>query len=125
MRPDARLHILQHALGLDDYGRTRAGERCPDETYRNRYVADDNADLAALVDAGLMQRHAPRAISGGDPIFVVTEAGRAYVRERSPRPPRVSRTRQRYLDWLHVSDATGETFGEYVKRKSKEARNAR
>lgn len=34
---DPALHILQHALGLDDHGLGRDG-RSPFNTYRNHYV---------------------------------------------------------------------------------------
>lgn len=116
VRRDHRLHILQHALGLDDYGMTRAGERCPDETYRNFYAADDNDDLLALVEAGLMVRHAPRDGGVCDyPVFVVTAAGRAHVREHSPRPPRRTRSQRRYAAFLDAD--TGLSFGEWLKLK--------
>jgi len=69
------LHILQHSLGLDDHGRDSKGALCPPKTYRNHYVTDDQGGSGALcnemVAAGLMERHAPRAISGEMPIFTV------------------------------------------------------
>ena len=119
------LHVLQHALGLDEYAQTsygRGGRYSGGETYRNRFVTDDEGGdgnlCNELVTAGLMVRHPPRDISGGDPIFVVTEAGKAYVCEHSPRSPKVSRGRARYLKWLHVSDAFPDwTFGDWLKSK--------
>jgi hypothetical protein len=65
-----------------------------------------------------MVEHAASDISGGCPVFVVTEAGKAYIAEHSPTPPKVSRGKARYLKWLHVSDATGETFGQWLKRET-------
>ncbi len=104
------LAILQHALGRDEYGRGA--------DYRNHYCAG-GADVAICRDAvsrGLMVEHAAREISGGDPIFTVTDAGKAFVTARSPKPPKVSRGKERYLRWLTVNDITGWTFGEWLKK---------
>ena len=68
------------------------------------------------VSRGLMVEHAAREISGGDPIFTVTDAGKAFVTARSPKPPKVSRGKERYLRWLTVNDITGWTFGEWLKK---------
>lgn len=107
MRPE-HLHILQHALGLDEFGQG--------VMYRNSYVTDDgDKDCTALVTAGLMIRHAPRALFGGDPCFTVTEAGKAAMREHSPPPPRVARGRARYLAWLSAADAYDIAFGDWLK----------
>lgn len=65
-----RVDILRHALGL---GR---GSR----EYRNHFVtgpgSTDYPHCEALVAAGLMTRSEGHALSGGDPVFRVTEAGR-------------------------------------------------
>ncbi len=115
--PEVTTHlpILQHALGLDEYGRGRP--------YRNHYVTD-GTECDVLVAAGLMVRHPPREISGGMPIFVVTDAGKAYVREHSPPPPKASRGRTRYLRWLAFSDISDEPFGAWLKRKGWKDREA-
>ncbi len=120
------LSILQHAIGADSYGRVERGER------RNHYVqaeSDGGLEWAAcmeMVDTGLMRRHGPSELYGGPDsyCFVVTEAGREYVREHSPEAPKVSRGKRRYLEWLEVSDATNETFGEWLRRESREVRHA-
>lgn len=106
-----QLHILQHSLGLDDYGRGRA--------YRNHFAtgteSDDYADCLALVEAGLMQGHGRQGIGGGMFGFTVTDAGKAAIREHSPKPPKVSRSRARYLQFL---DADCDcTFGEWLKNQ--------
>lgn len=113
---DPSLHILQHALGMDDYGQLPKGE------YRNHYCTEsDSADWAmcmAHVEAGRMTRHGPSQLYGGNTsyCFVVTDAGRAFVREHSPKPPKVSRAKQRYLEWLAASDAWPDlTFADYLK----------
>lgn len=109
------LAILQHALGRDQYG------KCPAHVSRNHYCVGDGPDLALCREAvaqGLMVEHPPSDISGGDFVFVVTDAGRSWMMANSPPPPKVSRGKARYLRWLHVSDATGETFGQWLKRET-------
>lgn len=64
-------HILRHALG------TRFGSA---KEYRNHFVtgpgSDDYDDCVAMVKAGLMVQHSGSELSGGDPIFIVTDAGK-------------------------------------------------
>lgn len=126
---DPSLHILQHALGLDDYGRDERGRMPADveQPYRNRYVVGEDCDSWKLcmehVEACRMTRHDEcRPWTGGMSCFCVTEAGLTFIREQSPKPPKVSRDKQRYLDWLDEADATGERFGEWLKRKARERR---
>lgn len=108
---DPALHILQHALGLDDYGQGNA--------YRNHYVANVDGDSYALcmthVEAGRMTKHGPSEMYGGgwSYCFVVTEAGRKYVREHSPRPPKLTRSQRRYREFLHAD--SGMSFGEWLR----------
>ena len=111
------LSVLQHALGRDEYGQRRKGR---DDDYRNHFCAggDDLPICREAVAQGLMVEHAPSDISGGDFVFVVTDAGRSWMMTNSPVPPKVSRGKARYLRWLHVSDATGETFGAWLKRET-------
>jgi hypothetical protein len=115
---DASLHILQHALGLDDFGRGKA--------YRNHFATGPECDnwglCMAHVEAGRMKKHEPRAIFGGGEhcCFVVTDAGKAFVREHSPRPSKRQRSRDRYLEWLRISDVCPDlTFGEWLKQSRK------
>ena len=106
------MHILQHALGLDEYGQGNP--------YRNHFVAGEDCDNWALcmahVEAGRMVRHEPREIFGGSGhyCFVVTEAGKAFVAEHSPKPPKLSRAKQRYRAWLKVGDLI--SFGDWLKQ---------
>jgi hypothetical protein len=113
---DPSLHILQHALGLDDYGRGKS--------YRNHYVTGPSCDgwdlCMAHVEAGRMEKHEPRDMFGGGDncCFTVTDAGREYVLEHSPTPPRMSPSKQRYLTWLRVADVYPDmTFGEWLKQR--------
>ncbi|MGH7462667.1 MAG: hypothetical protein ACREMA_16790 [Longimicrobiales bacterium] len=68
-----QLHILRHALGLKEDGRGRP--------YRSHFVtgpgSTDYDDCEALVSQGLMIKRQGSRLSGGDPVYLVTEAGRA------------------------------------------------
>lgn len=108
---DQSLHILQHALGLDDFGRGTS--------YRNHYVCGEDCDswplLVDHVNAGRMTRHGPREVFGGSYCFVVTEAGREYVRSNSPVAPKPSPSKRRYQRFLDAD--SGLSFGEWMKRE--------
>lgn len=95
------LHILQHSLGLDQYGQGRQ--------YRNHFVTGPETDnypaCRALVEAGLMYERTGNALTGGDPCFAVTLAGIEFVALNSPKPPKVSRSRARYLRFLEFGDS--------------------
>lgn len=102
------LEILQHALGVDQYGR---GQR-----YRNHFVTGkgsvDYDDCAALVELGYMSRRDGSQLTGGDDLFLVTDAGKTYVTANSPEPPKLTRSQQRYQNYLD-SDC-GVSFGEWL-----------
>ena len=86
---DKSLHVLQHALGLDDYGQG--------EAYRNHYVCGPGHhgyDLCmAHVEAGRMVRSEPR--------------------EKSPEPTKLTRAQKRYREWLRAD--CGMEFVEWLK----------
>ena len=114
---DASLHILQHALGLDDYGRGKS--------YRDHFVTGPGCDDWELCEehlkAGRMTRRGPHELYGDSYCFTVTDVGRDFVLEHSPAPPRMSASKKRYLTWLRVADVYPDmTFGEWLKRRSKE-----
>ena len=71
---DEQREIMRHALGLN---RGRGD-------YRNHFVtglgSTDYADCEALVAAGMMSKRAGNALSGGDDIYRVTDAGRAALK---------------------------------------------
>lgn len=101
------LEILQHALGVDQYGRG--------EQNRNHFCAggDDVPNCAELVALGLMRSFRRTYL----PYFncVVTELGKAEMLVSSPKPPKLSRSQQRYRAFLDAD--SGESFGEYIRRK--------
>lgn len=109
-----RLHIMQHAMGMDDYGRFRRGD------YRNHYVVGAGApahdECMALVAEGLMMIFGrPSELTGGMNCFVVTDAGRRWVQNNSPAPPRRNRDQKRYDAYLAAD--SNLKFGEWLKRR--------
>lgn len=110
------LHVLQHALGRDQYGKSRDGRA----DYRNHFCPGrgsvDFATCREAVAQGLMIEHPPRALSGGDHVFTVTEAGKAYVAANSLPEPKLTRGQRRYREWLGSAAADcGVTFGAWLR----------
>ena len=108
---DSKLHILQHSLGLDQYG---AGSQ-----YRNHFVTGEGStdfdDCRALVADKLMTESAGNALSGGDSVFRVTQKGVDFVALNSPkRPPepKLTRSQKRYREFL--KDASGLSLREWL-----------
>jgi hypothetical protein len=99
-----QLHILQHALGLDEYGRGTM--------YRNHYVGGED-ECRPLVAMGYMIERPASELTGGDPLFHVTESGKAAVSEHSPKPPQLTRAQKRYRRFLTAD--CGLSFGEWLK----------
>lgn len=101
---DSKLHILQHSLGVGDYG--------DKHSHRNHFVtgkgSSDHLICQALVEDGLMViRLMNKALTGGDDCFVVTAKGIDYVTLNSPkRPqePKLSRGKIRYKRYREYSD---------------------
>lgn len=92
-----KLHILQHSLGLDQYGEGNA--------FRNHFVAGgrDLDVCRELASVGLMNERAGSELSGGSPVFMVTPQGIDFVALQSPaRPsqPRLSRSQKNYQAYL-------------------------
>lgn len=105
--PASQLHILQHSLGLDRYGRGTM--------YRNHFVAGakDVASCDALAELGLMTRSEGSVLTGGCPAFFVTEAGKRVAVAISEKPPKLTRSQRRYQQWLDADG--GMSFGQYLK----------
>ncbi|HJR14213.1 MAG TPA: hypothetical protein VJ833_09985 [Rhodanobacteraceae bacterium] len=74
-----QLHILRHSLGIGDNGKG--------SSYRNHFCtgpgSKDYDDCQALVAEGYMTRRAGGPLSGGDDIFVVTDAGKAAAKPQA------------------------------------------
>lgn len=108
------LHILQHSLGVDKFGRGKM--------YRNHFVTGegsiDHPVCIEAVECGLMTRHAGNALTGEMDLFVVTDAGRAYVLARSPKPDRKQKAKDRYSRFLDLSDVIPDlTFKDFLRRE--------
>lgn len=128
------LHILQHSLGLDQYGRPPEGRKpcCDDDfpnCYRNNYCIGPNSPdfsvLRDLVSAGLMTDRGAQSIYGGMHVFHVTQAGYDAVKQHSPRSPRLTKAQRRWRHFREVREAWGLSFKEYLNspaRKESEAR---
>ena len=106
-----QLHILQHALGVDQYGR---GPR-----YRNQFCAGDDDEQACrdLVAKGYMRQHRTTELL---PYFncSVTDAGIAAMIAESPKPPKLTRSQHRYRRFLN--EDSGVSFSEWLKRRPSE-----
>lgn len=103
---EKHLHVLQHALGVDEFGQGPA--------YRNFFCAGggDETLCRELIALGFMKQH---ATTEWLPYFncSVTDAGKAAVVDESPKPPKLSRSKQRYLTFLR--EDCGHSFGEWLR----------
>lgn len=109
-----QLEILQHSLGIDQYGQ---GSMC-----RNHFCAGggDESVCRELVVMGYMKTFTRSYL----PYYncTVTESGKAAVLAGSPKPPKLTRGQKRYRAFLRAD--TGERFGEWLKYQAKGAPNA-
>lgn len=114
----SQLHILQHSLGVDGHGLGRQ--------FRNHFCTGpgttDYPDCMALTELGLMERHPPTGLTGGDDLFVVTEEGKRAMSAQSPAPPKKSRSAQRFERYRKCADCftSFRAFLEYEKRQRQE-----
>lgn len=108
-----QLEILQHALGLDQYGQDSSRRSGPGAGHRNHFCAgaSDEPDCRALVALGFMQEHLKTA---SFPYYncSVTDAGRKAIREHSPAPPKLTRSQKRYRAFLDAD--TGFDFKDFL-----------
>ena len=108
-----QLEILQHSLGVNQYGETPKGFT---PYTRNHFCAggSDEATCKELIALGYMQQYATTEVY---PYFncSVTDAGKKAMREESPKPPKLSRGKLRYRAWLDAD--CGMTFKEWLMYK--------
>lgn len=111
-----QLEIIQHALGVDKYGRGKH--------YQNHFCAggDDEAICRGLVADGLMETFTRSYL----PYYNcrVTDAGVKAMEENSPNPPKLTRSQKRYREWLEVGDAFPGSFADWLKYRSKQQHGA-
>lgn len=100
-----QLHVLQHALGVDEYGRG--------QQYRNHFCAGgaDEDICRELVAMGLMTTFTRSYL----PYYngTVTEAGKVAMLAQSPKPPKLTRSQERYRRFLKAD--TGESFAMWLR----------
>ncbi len=100
-----QLEVLQHSLGVDQYGRG--------EMYRNHFCAggDDEEVCRELVTLGYMATFERSFL----PYYncTVTPAGKAAMLAGSPKPPKLTRSQQRYRRFLRHD--SGLSFREWLK----------
>ena len=124
---ERQLEIIQHALGCNEFGKTShpnvPGHPDYFPYHRNHFCAGvrDEADCRALVEMGFMQRHKTTALF---PDFncSVTAAGIKAMKETSPKPPKLSRSQQRYRAFLDADSE--ETFIDWLRSISHSQRRA-
>lgn len=109
-----QLEILQHSLGVDQYGQGRM--------YRNHFCAggSDETTCQELVQMGYMRTFTRSYL----PYYncTVTDEGKAAMLDQSPKAPKLTRSQERYRRYLRAD--TGESFREWLKRDSKHADHA-
>ena len=100
-----QLQILQHALGVDQYGRG--------QQYRNHFCAGgrDEPICRELVAMGYMDTFERKYL----PYYncTVTDAGKKAMAAESPTAPALTRSQRRYRQFLKAD--TGRSFGEWLK----------
>ena len=99
-----QLEILQHALGVDQYGRG--------EMYRNHFCAGGSDEVVCreLVALGYMTSFEREWL----PYYncVVTDAGKAAMLAESPKPQKLTPSQRRYQRFLDAD--TGLKFREWL-----------
>lgn len=109
MSPE-HLHILQHTLGVDQYGRSSHRPNSDDfhGCYRNRFITDptcpDGQQCQQLVTLGYMSDYGPQRLAGGMHCYTVTDEGYDAMRAASPHPPKLTRSQRTYQAFREVGD---------------------
>ena len=106
-----QLEILQHALGVDQYGRTPKGYT---PYTRNFFCAGakDEPDCRELVALGYMEQ---RRTTNLFPYFncAVTPGGIKAMHEASPKAPKLTRSQLRYRSFLDAD--SGMSFRDWMR----------
>lgn len=108
------LGILQHTLGLDEFGEGRK--------YRNHFVSgngsEDDLKCREAVRLGLMKsitENISEVMRGqGSSVYKVTRDGENYISEHSKKKPKVSKSKQRYKRFLEYGDMF-DSFRDFLK----------
>ena len=105
----AILHVIQHSLGCDQFGRGTM--------YRNHFVTGegsvDHPICMEAVERGLMERRRKKYEPyGGADVFAVTPEGKEWMAANSPSPPKLTRSQRRYQAYLNAD--TSMSFREWI-----------
>jgi hypothetical protein len=104
------LQILQHSIGVDQYGQG--------EQYRNHFATGpggkDFEKCQELESLGLMEDLGKRSMWGDMHCFVVTPKGIDTVALESPTPPKISKSKARYKEYLDSADCF-ENFRDFLR----------
>jgi len=119
----SQLEILQHSLGCDAFGKSKTplrdeGDGCFGY-YRNRYVSEPTPELIELVKFGLMADSGPMKIAGGMNVYHVTRHGLETMSLLSPKPPKLTRSQERYRRYREVADCFN-SFLDFLKYEQQE-----
>ena len=103
-----QLQILQHSLGVDEYGRGPIS--------RNYFCAGsgDEDICRSLVAMGYMKTFKRSYLTYYN--CTVTESGKSAMLAESPHAPKLTRSQQRYRRYLKSN--TGESFRDWLKYES-------
>jgi hypothetical protein len=98
---DTILSVLQHALGVDQFG---SGVQ-----YRNHFVSGTGHDsydaCCAAVDQGLMTRRESQMLGDNGSYFHATDAGKRWMVDNSPHPPKLTRSQRRYQRYIDADSS--------------------
>lgn len=111
MLTSRQLEILQHSLGVDQYGQGKM--------YRNHFCAggEDEQICLQLVEMGFMHVWHPNESPLPYCNCAVTDAGKRAMIEASPKPPKLTPSQRRYRAFMDSGAGDcGYTFGEWLKR---------
>lgn len=117
-----QLEILQHALGVDRYGRNPRGANLAYGGFcRNWFCAgtSDELECRDLVAMGYMREHATTSLYPYYNVSVTAEGIKA-MREASPNPPKRTRSQLRFEEFRNAQDAFGCTFREFLDMQKKD-----
>ncbi len=105
---EAILSVLQHSLGVDQFGRSTQ--------YRRHFVCGEGhhsyAACCEAVAQGLMIRREVTMYAANGSTFLVTDEGCAWMAANSPAPPKLTRSQQRYQRYLDADCSM--TFREWL-----------
>lgn len=107
----AEIEVLRHAIGADRFGQVSN----PRNVFMTACDGSDGRVCLGLVAKGLMKDlGCGGELSGGDNVFIVTQAGRDAVAATAEKPPRLTRSQRRYREFLRCD--FGLSFGEWLKK---------